>query len=205
MNAPVPGAGFIETQFLLSAYRNGFFPMAEPTTGEIRWYSPDPRTILDLRTFNTPRSLRRFLRNHPFDVRIDTKFLEVVQACATREETWISDSIIASYYKLFELGFAHSVEAWTNENLVGGLYGVAIGGAFFGESMFSIIPQASKAALVALVDRLRARGFELIDTQFITTHLAMFGAIEISRKQYLERLKKALEADCSFVAVEANP
>ena len=173
--------------------------MADAASGEIRWYSPDPRTIFDLNAFNVPRSIKRILRTHPFEVRIDSAFAEVIRACASRPETWISETIVESYEKLHELGFAHSVETWQRGSLVGGLYGVAIGGAFFGESMFSRVSEASKTALVALVDRLQTRGFTLLDTQYATEHLAMFGAKEISRKDYLSRLKHALDQPCAFV------
>lgn len=189
----------IEPQFLLMAYCNGYFPMADSQTGEIGWYSPDPRTIFELNDFKVPRSLRLTIKKNPFEIRLDTRFEEVMRKCGEREETWISEEIIQSYVELYRLGYAHSVETWKENKLVGGLYGVAIGGAFFGESMFSREQDASKVALVYLVERMKARGFELLDTQFITPHLARFGAKEIPREEYLERLKKAIEVSTTFV------
>ena len=189
----------IDPRFLLAAYRSGFFPMADARTGEIQWYSPDPRTIFELNTFHVPRSLRTSLRLQPFEITVDQNFEQVLRACADRSETWISESIVESYTALHTMGYAHSVETRARGKLVGGLYGVAIGGAFFGESMFSRVSQASKAALTALVARLRERGFKLLDTQYTTDHLAMFGAQEISREQYLQRLQSALTLECSFI------
>ncbi|MBM4160066.1 MAG: leucyl/phenylalanyl-tRNA--protein transferase [Ignavibacteria bacterium] len=188
----------IDAEFLLLAYSSGYFPMADPLTGEIGWYSPDPRAIIDLSEFRTPRSLRATVRKNLFEVRLDQRFEEVLRACAGREETWISEDIIESYVRLHTLGYAHSVESWKNDRLAGGLYGVAIGGAFFGESMFSRVRDASKVALVHLVNRLRERGYELLDTQFLTPHLAQFGAKEIPRKEYVSRLKSALRRECQF-------
>ena len=189
----------IDPEFLLTAYANGYFPMADSKTGEINWYSPDPRTIFDLEQFNVPRSVRSVLKKNDFEIRIDTRFEEVMRRCGAREETWISEDIVSSYLKLHKLGFAHSVESWSQDQLVGGLYGVALGGAFFGESMFSLVTNASKVALVHLVERMVGRGFELLDTQFNSPHLAMFGAEERSRKEYLQRLQIALQKKCRFV------
>lgn len=189
----------IDSDFLLMAYCSGFFPMADPKTGKIGWFSPDPRAIFELDTFHIPRSLRLVIKKNLFEVRVNTRFEQVMRGCAEREETWISEDIIRSYVELHRLGFAHSVESWSAGSLVGGLYGVAIGGAFFGESMFSRQQDASKVALVHLVERLKARGFELLDTQWITPHLKMFGAKEISREEYLKRLKHAIHLKCTFV------
>ena len=188
----------IDPPFLLTAYCNGYFPMADPKTGEINWYSPDPRAIFDLNKFHVPRSLKLVLKKQEFELRINRQFEEVIRACAEREETWISEMIVQSYLQLHKLGFAHSLETWQNEKLVGGLYGVAIRGGFFGESMFSRVRDASKIALVHLVERLKERGYILLDTQFITPHLARFGAEEIPRNQYLNLLEKALQISCSF-------
>jgi leucyl/phenylalanyl-tRNA--protein transferase len=192
-------AHIIEPDFLLMAYCSGFFPMAESREGEIRWYSPDPRAIIELDQFVIPRSLSLTLKKRPFDIRINSMFEGVMRRCGEREETWISEEIVQSYVKLHEMGFAHSVECWRGGVLAGGLYGVAIGGAFFGESMFSAEKDASKVALAYLVDRLRARGHMLLDTQFMTPHLARFGAKEIPRKQYLERLGEAIKQTCMFI------
>ena len=169
--------------------------------GEIRWYSPDPRGIIPLDTFHVPSRLARTLRSRRFEIRIDTRFDEVIAACAERPDAdgnWIDREIMESYCALHAHGFAHSVEAWQNGALVGGLYGVAIRGAFFGESMFHYAADASKAALVALVARLRERGFILLDTQWVTDHLLQFGAIEIPRRWYLRLLDQALELDVSW-------
>jgi leucyl/phenylalanyl-tRNA---protein transferase len=188
----------IEPDFLLMAYCNGYFPMADSKSGEIQWYSPDPRAIFDLAEFHIPRSLSMTVKKKRFVVEIDRDFEAVMRRCAEREETWISEAVVQSYLELYRLGFAHTVECWRENKLVGGLYGVSIAGAFFGESMFSIDKDASKVALVHLVDRLRERGFELLDTQFLTPHLVRFGAKEIPRKQYLARLEKALQKQCIF-------
>ena len=183
---------------LLTAYASGYFPMATET-GEIGWFSPDPRGVLPIDGFHVPRRLHRLARQARFEIRIDAAFADVMQACADRDDgSWINLEIIESYTELHRLGVAHSVEAWRGGRLAGGLYGVALGGAFFGESMFHRETGASKVALVALVDRLVARGFRLLDVQWVTPHLASFGAVEISRRTYLRRLRAALEARCIF-------
>jgi leucyl/phenylalanyl-tRNA--protein transferase len=190
----------IPADALLNAYASGWFPMAV-SPGEIRWYSPDPRGIIPLDTFHVPSRLARSLRARPFEIRIDTNFPAVIRACAERPDpdgNWIDDEIIDSYSALFEQGFAHSVEAWRGDQLVGGLYGVAMRGAFFGESMFHRSTDASKAALVALVEHLRERGYALLDTQWVTEHLLQFGAIEIPRRRYLRLLDQALTIDPAF-------
>ncbi len=182
----------IDTALLLSAYASGYFPMADPATGEIKWYSPDPRTIIPLDAFSVSRSLRQTIRKRIFDVRFDAAFEEVIRSCGGREETWISEDIVESYCELHRLGYARSVETWKEGKLAGGLYGVALGKAFFGESMFSRERDASKVALVALVDWLKEGGYLLLDTQFMTPHLQHFGAKEIPREEYLALLKKAV-------------
>jgi leucyl/phenylalanyl-tRNA--protein transferase len=189
----------LDPDFLLVAYCNGYFPMASHRRGPIEWYSPDPRAIIPLNGLHVSRSLRRTLKRNVFTVRINTAFESVIRACAGRAETWISEEIIAAYTELHHRGFAHSVESWHDEQLVGGLYGVAIGGAFFGESMFSRMTDASKVALVHLVERLKRRGFTLLDTQFMTEHLRALGAIELPRRSYLRLLSKALAINTSFV------
>jgi leucyl/phenylalanyl-tRNA--protein transferase len=183
---------------LLMAYHAGFFPMAESREGPLGWFSPDPRAIIPLETFRISRSLRRVVQKDTFTVRLDSAFEQVVRACAGREETWISEEIIEAYTALHTRGFAHSVESWQGEHLAGGLYGVAIGGAFFGESMFSRTRDASKVALVHLVSHLRARGYLLLDTQFLTPHLVQFGALEIPRSRFLEILTEAVTAVTCF-------
>ena len=167
--------------------------------GDIGWFSPDPRTIIPLEGFHVPHGLRRERQRQKFEVRINTAFEEVMRACAEREDTWINEEIIASYVRLHELGFAHSVETWSAPNeLAGGLYGVSIGGAFFGESMFHRATGASKVALWALVERMREREFTLLDTQWLTSHLAQFGAREIPRPLYLHLLAEAVDLPREF-------
>ena len=185
----------LDADFVLMAYCHGYFPMADPHTGGISWYSPDPRAIIPLDDFKISRSLRQAVRKKIFDIRIDTAFEHVIRLCAEREETWISDEIISVYTQLHRRGFAHSVESWQGRKLVGGLYGVAIGGAFFGESMFSRMTNASKVALVYLADRLKQRKFRLLDTQFMNEHVRQFGAYEISRSSYLNLLAEALKVE----------
>jgi leucyl/phenylalanyl-tRNA--protein transferase len=188
----------ISADLLLHAYRNGVFPMAIDG-GEIGWFSPDPRALIPLDDrFHVPHGLKRILRKGTFEVRINAAFPEVLAGCARRKETWINPVIRDSYVNLHRLGLAHSVETWLGDQLVGGLYGVAVGGAFFGESMFHEVTDASKVALFELVQRLRERGFTLLDTQWTTPHLAKFGAYEIPRRVYLERLKAAIDRNCIF-------
>ena len=187
----------IEPELLLQGYRLGVFPMAMEDDS-IAWFSPDPRAIIPLEDFHVPHALRRVARKKIFEIKIDNHFGEVIRACAKRDDTWINDEIIESYERLFDLGYGHSVEAWKNNKLAGGLYGVALGGAFFGESMFHRVTDASKIALVSLVEHLRAQKFALLDTQWITPHLQQFGAIEISRERYLRMLRRAVELPRKF-------
>jgi leucyl/phenylalanyl-tRNA---protein transferase len=215
----------IDPEMLLTAYRRGIFPMAMDRRGRIGWFSPDPRAIIPLDArFHVPHGLRRVLKQKKFAVTTDTDFETVIRECAKRKEgTWISKGIIDSYCNLHRLGYAHSVEVRLashpepvegspsepaeiprqarndkERKLVGGLYGVALGGAFFGESMYHRATDASKVALVALVDRLRARGFVLLDTQWTTPHLQQFGTVEIPRHEYLWQLENALKLECRF-------
>lgn len=186
-------------ELVLAAYRAGAFPMADEH-GEIWWFSPDPRCIFPLDRFHVPRTVRQAVRREQFEIRVDTAFDDVMAGCIDRPEgTWISEEIGRVYRTLHDMGFAHSIEAFANGRLAGGLYGVAIGSAFFGESMFTRVANASKVALVALVERLRARGFVLLDTQWRTAHLARFGAVEIPRQEYLRRLRTALRVSATFV------
>jgi leucyl/phenylalanyl-tRNA--protein transferase len=185
-------------RLLVAAYAQGFFPM--DVDGQIEWFSPDPRAILPLEGFHASKTLLQTYRTGRFQIRLNTAFVEVVRRCGDREEgSWISKEIVRAYSELHRLGLAHSVEAWQNDTLAGGLYGVAIGGAFFGESMFHHERDASKVALVALVKRMRDRGFALLDVQWTTTHLVQFGAVEIPRDAYLERLAAALRLPCRIV------
>ena len=191
-------------EILLRAYAAGIFPMAESADDlELFWVDPKRRGILPLDGLHVPRRLRRVLRRQVFEVRCDTAFEAVIRGCAeaseTRPTTWINDEIVYLYTELFTRGAAHSVECWHDGNLVGGLYGVSIGGAFFGESMFSRVSEASKVALVHLVARLRLGGYRLLDTQFVTPHLSQFGVIEISRARYHRLLADALRHRAVFV------
>lgn len=177
---------------LLAAYASGIFPMDDPATG-LSWYRPDPRAIIPLDArFHVSKNLARLVRKERFEVAFDGAFAATMAGCAARDETWISPQIVEAYTRLHHLGFAHSVECRQEGELVGGLYGVALGGAFFGESMFSDVPEASKVALVHLVEKLRRGGFVLLDTQFLTPHLAGFGAHEIPRHVYERMLAEAL-------------
>lgn len=187
---------------LLYGYINGIFPMAEPD-GTIYWYSPDPRAIIPIDSYKSPKSLRPVINKKTFEIRIDCNFEGVMHGCAApraaEEGTWISEDIIAAYSNLHKLGYAHSVEAYRENKLVGGLYGVAIGGVFFGESMFFIENNASKVAFHFLIETLRANNYILLDTQFINDNVLRYGAIEIPRTDYMERLKKALQLNRKFL------
>jgi leucyl/phenylalanyl-tRNA--protein transferase len=167
--------------------------MAEPASDEIYWYSPDPRAIFDLHNFHIPRSLQQKIKSNYFQFKINSNLDQVINKCSERQETWISHDLIDSYINLYELGFAYSFEAYHNGKLAGGLYGAAIRGAFFGESMFHEIRDASKAALVFLVETLNRCGYTLLDTQYITEHLKKFGALEIPRSEYIKKLEIALQ------------
>jgi leucyl/phenylalanyl-tRNA--protein transferase len=183
---------------LLAAYAGGIFPMADEE-GEVRWLAPDPRCIIELDGFTISRSLRARVRRGPYVATVNKAFTDVIDACADRETgTWISSEIRAAYIDLHRLGFAHSVESWRDGSLAGGLYGVSLGAAFFGESMFHRATDASKVALVALVERMRERGYEFLDVQFMTEHLRQFGAVEIPRREYERRLQKAVRKECTF-------
>jgi len=188
---------------LLRAYAYGIFPMAEGRTDPaVHWIEPERRGIIPIDSFHAPRRLRRTVRQGVYDVRCNTDFAAVIRGCADsapgRKDTWINRSIENLHTRLFEMGFAHSIEAWEADELVGGLYGIALGGAFFGESMFSRARDASKVALVHLVARLRLGNFALLDSQFVTEHLAQFGAREIERDEYRERLAAALGIPAQF-------
>jgi len=192
-------AGQIDPQIILWGYAKGIFPMGNPDTGEIEWYSPDPRGIIDLDDFHIPHTLRSVLKRGTFRVTINLAFERVIRLCGNRSETWITAPIIQCYTDLHRMGFAHSVAVWAERARAGGLYGVAIGGAFFGESMFHTRTHASKVALVGLVRQLRQQAFSLLDIQFITSHLSGFGAKEISRDDYLDRLGRAVLERREFV------
>jgi leucyl/phenylalanyl-tRNA--protein transferase len=187
---------------LIAAYCQGLFPMADDD-GEIYWYDPNPRAIIPLDAFHVPRRLARRVRHGGFEIRADTSFRAVMEACAEprpdQPGTWISGEMVDAYAALHRLGFAHSVEVWRDGRLAGGLYGVAIRGLFAGESMFSRETDASKVALVYLVDRLRRGGFVLLDSQYVVGgHMLQFGTVEISRAEYKHRLKQALQVEATF-------
>ena len=190
-------------EMLLTAYAQGIFPMAhEEDRWNVYWYAPDPRTILPFDAFHVSKTLKKTVRQAPFDIRFDTAFDDVMRKCAEPrgdgQGTWISDGLVDAYTELHRLGFAHSVEAWQDDELVGGVYGIALRGLFAGESMFHTVTDASKVCLVHLVDRLRSHGFILHDCQFMTPHLARFGATEIPRFEYEARVHEAMAVDAKF-------
>ena len=191
----------LDPQTLIEAYCSGVFPMAD-LDGHIRWYTADPRGIIPLERFHIPQSLAQFMRSqrNQFEIRINHNFEKIMRSCmeARAEHTWINQRLINAYMELHEMGLAHSVETWRRGELAGGLYGVSIRGAFFGESMFHLVTDASKVALVHLVQRLRDRGYELLDSQASTQHLRRFGCIEVTAEEYADHLRCALEKECSF-------
>ncbi len=189
----------IPQELLIVAYQNGVFPMGEKNNDIINWYFPNPRAILPLKNFKISRSLKQVLKKNKFQIKINSSFNEVIKNCADRKETWVSQIIIDSYISLYKNGFAHSVETWENGNLVGALYGVAIGSAFFGESMYSKVSNASKIALYYLVERLKEKKFTLLEIQFLTEHLKKFGGIEIDSESYLTILKNAVRKKRKFI------
>lgn len=189
---------FLEPGNMLRLYTRGAFPMADEKTGEINWYLPEIRTIIPLNSYNFPRSLRKFMDKNDYEIRYDFDFLSVVKACADREQTWISDELIKAYLRLYSLGHMHTVEIYQQNKLIGGLYGVTFRGAFFGESMFSKISQASKIALIKLIEHLKEKKFILLDVQYSTPHLKMFGAEEISFEEYNRLLLLAYQDEVEF-------
>ncbi len=185
-------------EVLISAYRQGYFPMADEENGKIYWHSPDPRAIIPLDKITTPRSLRQYFKKHPMEFRVDTNFEYIIKKCADRAETWISPEIIDAYIAFHYMGFAHSVETYMDGKIVGGLYGVTLGGAFFGESMFSEVSNASKAAFYFLAYRLMERGFILLDSQYLNEFTQSLGAVEIPKATYLKILHRALMLPCAL-------
>lgn len=188
----------IRTAELLAAYRAGFFPMGSPGTALLHWFCPEVRSVIAFRDFRVPRRLARLIRRGGFEIMIDRQFDTVISRCADREETWISDAVKSVYRALHREGHAHSVEVLSDGALAGGLYGVAIGGAFFGESMFSDRPHASKIALVWLVDQLSKTGFSFLETQYSTPHLESFGAASVSSQDYMAMLSEAVALNADF-------
>jgi leucyl/phenylalanyl-tRNA---protein transferase len=193
-----PGPSTLLPEVVLLGYRNGYFPMADPDLGKVLWHRPEIRAIIPLDTVRIPRSLRQVLNRGTFSVTFNAAFDAVIQGCADREDTWISDEIIDTYTQLHHLGYAHSVESWFEGDLVGGLYGVSIGAAFFGESMYSVKSNASKVAFAHLVARLQERGYRLLDTQYINDFTESLGAIEIPDTVYQLILADALSVSCSI-------
>ena len=198
-----PFAIRLTPELLLDAYAHGIFPMAESASSpDLFWVDPDERGIIPLEKFHISKSLRKKMKRNPFDIRVNSDFLGVISACAAKradsDETWINDEIIDLYHNLHKAGHCHTVEIWDSGSLVGGLYGIALGGAFFGESMFHRATDASKIALAHLVERLKFGGFSLLDTQFVTDHLRSLGAIEIPRALYHQKLRHALRLDADF-------
>lgn len=185
-------------EVVIMGYQQGFFPMGTSDSNEIYWHRPDPRAIIPLDEVKISRSLRQTLNRGTYKSTINASFDTVIVRCSERDDTWITDEIIATYSELHQMGYAHSVETWHGNDLVGGLYGVAINGAFFGESMFSTMTDASKVAFVALVHRLRLRGFSLLDTQYINSFTASLGAVEIRDEHYQHLLARALATSTSF-------
>lgn len=199
----LPDEYLIAPELLLRAYASGIFPMSEDAEDpEVFWVRPEKRGIIPLDDFHIPRSLRKTIRQKKFEIKIDSDFVRVIDGCASgtgdRSRTWINKSIRDAYIKLFRLGHCHTVEAWIDDQLVGGLYGVTLGRAFFGESMFSRERDASKVCLAYLVSHLKKQGFVLLDTQFTTPHLERFGAIEVERSQYELILEEALQGCAKF-------
>ena len=205
MSKPSPFDIEITPELIIRAYRAGIFPMAEDAADEdLFWVSPELRGIIPLDGFHLSSSLRKAIRKSPYAIKVDTDFEAVIKGCATvgedRHSTWINQTITSVYGELFRRGVAHTVEVWEGDQLVGGLYGLAIGGAFFGESMFHRRTNASKMAMAHLVERLNAGGFVLLDTQFVTDHLASLGGVEIPRAEYEERLADALQLEADWNA-----
>jgi len=191
----------ITAETLVYAYASGVFPMAEET-GEIFWYSPDPRAIIPIQSYKPAKSLKPIINQKRFEIRVDTAFEQVMRNCAlprpTEPETWISEEIVHAYTELHKMGLAHSVEAWQDDKLVGGLYGVSLGAAFFGESMFSFVSNSSKVTFHYLIQILREQKYELLDSQFMNDNVQRYGAINIPRSAYIKRLAKALKTTCHF-------
>jgi len=188
----------LSPEIVISAYKLGFFPMAE-SDGSIYWHNPNPRSIIPLDEIKMSHSMKQLFRKKVFEFTINKACKKVIVECSKREETWISEEIIKTYTELNKMGYVHSVEAWKDGELAGGLYGVAIGGAFFGESMFTKVSNASKACFYFLVERLKKKGFRLLDSQYINEHTLSLGAILIPKELYLQLLKEATDLPCTFI------
>ncbi len=192
----------IPVELLLSAYAGGYFPMSESGSESVQWYYSDPSAIIPLNSWKIPRSLKLFMKQKDWLVTSDRDFHDVIKSCSRRRNTWISDTIIRSYINLHHEGYAHSVEVWDGDNLIGGLYGVHLGSAFFGESMFHRKTNASKVALTALLHALTDTGYMLLDIQMMTPVMEQFGSVSISRGEYLQKLNKALDKECKFPSID---
>lgn len=188
----------LKPENMISLYSKGAFPMADEKTGSINWYLPETRCIIPLDNFNIPRSLKKILNQKTFEIKYNYDFISVVKECANRESTWISEELIEAYVRLQKQGYIKTIETWKDNTLVGGLYGISFRGAFFGESMFSKVSQASKVALIHLIYHLKEKNFVLLDVQFMTEHLRMFGAIEISWDEYQTKLLESYTRNCEF-------
>lgn len=197
LNQAIRNQELLEPKFMMSMYASGAFPMTEEN-GDINWYLPDTRAIIKINEFSIPKSLKKFMETSDFEFKYDKDVIKTVKECAKRDKTWISNELIKAYKKLMEFGYLHSVEVYQKSKLVGGLFGVTYKGAFFGESMFSNVSQASKSAMVKLFERLKEKDFLFVDVQFRTKHLAMFGAKEISFQEYVKLLIKAYLNDVRF-------
>ncbi len=189
---------FLKPDNMLRLYATGAFPMADPESDAIEWFLPETRCIIPINNYNIPRSTKKDIDKQNFEIRYDTEIISVIRGCANRDHTWISERLIEAYKRLIKRGHLHSVETWKDGLLVGGLYGVTFRGAFFGESMFSKVSQASKASLIDLLNHLKEKDFALLDVQYMTEHLKMFGAIEISLDEYKENLIEAYQRICEF-------
>lgn len=189
----------LKPEVLIQAYKQGYFPMADHKEGDIYWHCPDPRAVIPLDNPMKPKSLKRTENKYEFEYRVNTNFREVITRCSVRDDTWISDEIIETYMQLHFMGIAHSVETYLDDDLVGGLYGVAIGGAFFGESIFNTFTDAGKGAFFYLIERLKERKFQLLDTQYINPFTKQLGAIEVSFDDYTKKLIKAINLSTTFV------
>ncbi|HSL87940.1 MAG TPA: leucyl/phenylalanyl-tRNA--protein transferase [Ignavibacteriaceae bacterium] len=183
---------------MIRLYASGAFPMADSQTGHINWFMPETRCIIPLNKFNIPRSLSKSAERLNYEIRYDSDYLSVIKYCSARKETWISEKIIDAYKRLYKRGHLHTVETWKDNVLVGGLYGITFRGAFFGESMFSLVSQASKIALIHLVKRLEDKNFVLLDVQYLTEHLKMFGAVEINWDEYQSLLRESYIINSEF-------
>jgi len=191
-------ANKLSPALLKKTYRQGYFPMPDPDTDEILWFRPDPRAVIPLDAFHCSRSLKQTLNSGKYRITHDTAFKEVMVCCSQRENTWINEEILEAYTALFHEGSAHSIEVWQENDLVGGVYGVTLGGAFFAESKFHFETDASKVALYHLVERLKRQGFKLLEVQFITDHLKSLGAIEINDREYQSQLRDAISLPVTF-------